>query len=160
MFDGRLSAIGFLTAAMILIAAGVLQGQEIAAETDPVVVALHGRVSRFFEDVSMGKSQEAYSALLSGSPLFKQADAVKELVQRTDELKTKYGRFRAFERVSVKRVGKDLTLMKYLYKCEAFPVVWYFTFYRTSAPGESGTETATWRVVIVRFDTQLELLGL
>jgi len=160
MFDGRLFVIGFLMVAMMLVAGGISPGQEIAAETDPVVVALHGRVSRFLEDVSMGESQKAYSDLLADGPLFKQKEAVKELVQRTDELKTKYGRSWAFERISVKRVGKDLALMKYLYKCEGFPVVWYFTFYRTPAPGDAGTENAKWRVVIVRFDTQLELLGL
>ena len=58
-------------------------------------------------------------------------------------------------------IGNDLVLMKYLYKCETFPVVWYFTFYRTSPRGERTADTGdSWRVIIVRFDTELELLGL
>ena len=159
MFDRRLFVIGLLTV-LIAFAAGGSPGQEIGVETDPIVVALHGRVSQFLESVSMGEAQDAYPKLLAGSPLLKQTDAIEELIQRTGELKTKYGRSWAFERISVKRVGKDVALMTYLYKCESFPVVWYFTFYRTPAPGATGTENAAWRVVIVRFDTQLELLGL
>ena len=46
--------------------------------------------------------------------------------------------------------------MKYLFKCEKFPVVWYFTYYRdfSRAGGED-----YWVVISVRFDTQVELLG-
>ncbi len=160
MFNRRLLAISLLTVSAMLAAGQTAPGQDAAAETDPVVVALHDRATRFLEGVSMGEARTAYPKLLAGSPLLKQTDAIKELVQQTDELGTKYGRSWAFERISAKRAGKDLVLMKYLYKCESFPVVWYFTFYRTPATGETGTENGTWRVVIVRFDTQLELLGL
>jgi hypothetical protein len=54
-------------------------------------------------------------------------------------------------------IGRDLVLLRYLYKGENFPVVWYFTFYRTTAAGETGP--GTWRTIAVRFDTDLELLG-
>ena len=59
------------------------------------------------------------------------------------------------------RAGNEsLILMKYLYKCEDFPVVFYFTFYRKPERGDLPAEKNDWRVIIVRFDTELELLGL
>jgi len=134
-------------------------GQEVPTEKDPVLVALHAKVSQFLEGVSLGQAQTAYQELLAGSQLLKKKEALKELTEKTNELEKKYGEYREFEQIAAKRVGSDLVLLKYLYKCENFPVVWYFTFYRIPAPGETTPESDNWRVVIVRFDTELELLG-
>ncbi len=150
--------VGFLALAVCLSGGSGLQGQETP---DPVTAALDTRVSQFLEGVSMGQTQTAYQELLAGSQLLKSSDALKTLTEKTAELETKYGRYRAFERVSAKRVGADLVLLRYLYKCENFPVVWYFTFYRTPQRGDPAPEDKNaWRIIIVRFDTQLELLGL
>lgn len=74
--------------------------------------------------------------------------------------KTRYGEYRTFERIATKRVGSDLALLKSLYKCEHFPVVWYFTFYRTPQRIEGAAGSAgAWRVVIVRFDADVERLA-
>ena len=124
-----------------------------------MLVAINARVSQFLEGVSMGQAQSAYPELLAGSRLLKQADALKDLIEKTNELDEKYGRYRAFEQIAAKRIGGDLVLLKYLYKCEDFPVVWYFTFYRTPSPGETAAENEIWRVITVRFDTELELLA-
>jgi len=153
-------ALSFVFAIIVLLAiAGPSTAQEAATSTDQVLVALGARVSTFLEGVSMGQAETAYGELLADSQLRTQEDAVKTLVTKTNELEQKYGRYRAFERIAQKRVGNDLVLLKYLYKCENFPVVWYFTFYRTPTPGETPAEDAAWRVVIVRFDTELELLA-
>jgi hypothetical protein len=146
---------------LVLASLGVARaapGQTGATKPDAVLVALNVRVSQFLEGVSADDAQKALNELLSGSPLKKQDDAIKKLVEETKALRTKYGRYLAFEKISAKRVGADLVLLKYLYKCENFPVVWHFTFYRPPAPGEAAAETGTWRVVIVRIDTNLELL--
>jgi hypothetical protein len=127
---------------------------------DPLIAGLDGRVSVFLEKVSLGDTQAAYQELLAGSPLVKQTEAIEALVKRTDELKERFGQYREFEQIAARRVGKDLVLMKYLYKCEDFPVVFYFTFYRTPGRGELPPERNDWRVIIVRFDTELELLAL
>jgi len=119
--------------------------------------ALEARANRFLETVSMDQAQVAYTELLAGSPLARQAEALKALIEKTDGLDEKYGKYRSFERIRIKPIGRELVLLRYLYKCENFPVVWYFTFYRTTAPGETGP--AAWRVVTVRFDTNLERLG-
>ena len=144
-----------------MILAALLEGRILGQETpDPVIDALDARVAQFLEGVSLGQTPAAYHELLAGSQLLKQTEALAALVAKTDELKKKYGRYREFERIAAKRVGTNLVLSKYLYKCEDFPVVWYFAFYRTPAPGEPPPEAkSTWRVISVRFDTQLEPLA-
>jgi hypothetical protein len=123
------------------------------------VEKLAGRVSLFLEGVSHGDTQPAYEELLRGSQLITQTEAVEELVQKTSRIEELYGEYREFEQVDAKPIGKDLVLMRYLYKCESFPVVWYFTFYRTPARGESAAENGSWRIIAVRFDTRLEQLA-
>ena len=152
------TALTLSVVAMLLAGASTAAAQESTKEKDAVLTALDERVSQFLEGVSSGEAQSAFQELLSGSQLLKQTDAVKDLVARTNDLETKYGKYRAFEQVSAKRVGGDLVLMRYLYKCENFPVVWHFTFYRAPSSGELSTKNGAWRVVAVRFDPNLEAL--
>jgi len=150
-------AVGLSALLVCSMAAGAAPGQPAP---DPDAEMLKARASRFLEAVSQGTAQAAYQELLAGSPLLKQAKEVEALVKKTDQLKDRFGAYRESELIAVRRVGNDLVLLKYLYKCENFPVVFYFAFYRTSraeGPTEAGS---TWRVIIVRFDTELELLGL
>jgi len=133
--------------------------QETQVSSNPVYTMIKSRVESFFEGVS-GEAQKAYNVLLAGSPLQeqKQAEAVKALIAKTAEIEKNYGRYRAYERVSIRQVGTDLVLAKYLYKCEKLPVIWYFTFYRNLAPGNLSPEEDSWRVIAVRFDTDLDSL--
>ena len=140
-----------------LSAAGSSPSQE---PSDPVITELAARVTQFLEGVSLGDTHAAYQELLRGSQLSTKTDAVESLVEKTNQLPERYGGYRAFEPISSKRVGADLVLLTYLYKCENFPVVWYFTFYRTPQSGIAAETANNWRVIIVRFDTELELLGL
>jgi hypothetical protein len=89
--------------------------------------------------------------------LAEQEAAVRALVDKSKEIVARYGAHRESERLSVRRVGKDLVLMKYLFKCERFPVIWYFAFYREQGRPANGGEN-DWRVISVRFDTQIEPL--
>lgn len=143
---------------LLVSAATAAMGQESALQNDPVIAALGARATHFLDSVSGGQTQSAYQDLLAGSPLLKQAEALKTLVSRTVELEPKYGRYRGCERIGSRRVGNDLVLLKYLYKCDNYPVLWYFTFYRTPAPGDLSPEDDTWRVITVRFDTELDAL--
>jgi len=158
MFPPRIVSTGFLLALFLVLTAGMAPGQDPPEAGDPVLVALDAKITSFLEGVSVGQSQNAYHELLADSQLAKQDQALKDLVTQTIELHDKYGEYRGFEQIAAKRVDKDLVLLKYLYKCEHFPVVWYFTFYR--APAKSPPEDGDWRVIIVRFDTELELLAL
>jgi hypothetical protein len=126
---------------------------------DPDLEMLQQRVDNFLEAISVGgRSQAAFQELLTGSPLLKRTEEISALIAKTDQLRERYGPYRGFEAIAARRVGKDLVFLRYLYKCENFPVVFYFTFYRTPR-GEPTAETGnSWRVIIVRFDTELELL--
>jgi hypothetical protein len=115
-------------------------------------------VKSFLEEVKSGKSEAAYAKLLAGSQLLTQTEALKKQVAKTDELAALYGQYKGFERIADRRVGNDLVLLRYLYKCERFPVVWYFAFYRTPEPAAPTQENGDWRVILVRFDTNLEAL--
>ena len=152
------------TVAIVLVALVVcLPDRGVAAAQeppDPIVEALGARVRLFLEGVSLGTTQAAYEELLAGSPLLKQTEAVEALVKKTEELDDRYGVYRGFEPISARRVGNDLVLLKHLYKCESFPVVFYFAFYRTPRGDGASDASNNWRVIIVRFDTKLELLGL
>ena len=132
-------------------------------ESDPVLIKLDRRVTKFLDGVSGDDQQRtsAFDELLKDSQLPKTSDAFKTLLSQSKEIEKKYGKFRESERVSAKRigsVGKDLVLLKYLFKCEAFPVVWYFTYYRDFSHARTAPEDENWVIIAVRFDTQLELL--
>jgi len=144
---------------ILLLGGGVSPGRDAPLEKDPVLLSLDAKVSQFLKGVSMGETQNAYKELLAGSRLIEQDKALKELTEETQQLQTKYGRYCGSEQIAAKRVGRDLVLFRYLYKCKDFPIVWYFTFYRTPPRGETPPEKAPWRVVTVRFDTELDLLA-
>jgi hypothetical protein len=149
--------VGILTVAVCLTVGQISSGQE---NVDPVVGQLHAKVSLFLEGISHGSALKAFQEFLVLSPLSRKTADRDALIKRTGELTELYGDYRAFEQISAKRIGADLVLMKYLYKCEDFPVVWYFTFYRTPSRDRPGDTVDAWRAIIVRFDTELELLGL
>ncbi len=153
----RIAILGATLLLLVPVAGRHSLAQGAPAEIDETIRALEEKVADFLEGVSGGQTQNAYTELLAGSELLKQTEALAELVKQTGELDGKYGRYKGFERIAARRVGKDLVLMRYLYKCQNFPVVWYFAFYRTDSEGPA--ENADWRAVIVRFDTNLELLG-
>ncbi len=151
-----------LFAAMILVAPQA-RGQGPDVSVDEIVTRLHSKVSVFFEDVAGGQltEAEAYAKLLQDSPLSKpnRKKKIDAIVRRTKLLESRFGTYRGFERIAAKPVGKDVIVMKYLYKCQDFPVVWYFTFYRDLG-AEAAADGGRWFVVAIRFDADVELLGL
>ena len=126
--------------------------------SDPVVAKLNDSIGRFFDGVAKGDVSKSYTELLKDSQLFRQSDALKALIDKTKEIEKKYGKYRGHDRIDAKRIGKDLILVRCLYKCDEFPVVWYFSFYHDFK--HSDADNSSWIVVSVRFDTDLELLGM
>jgi hypothetical protein len=151
----RLALGGWLLCFGLVGAGPAPAAQEPAEQTDPELAALEGRVEQFFE--GLGAGQAAFQELLAGSRLLDQTEALGRLVEGAGGLTGKYGRYVGAEQVGAKRIGADLVTMRYLYKCEELPVVWYFVFYRTPSSTE-GTAAGVWRVVGVRFDTDLDAL--
>ena len=139
-----------------------VSAQEPDPATDAVVTSLDAQVTKFFDAVKIDTTDTAaaYEKILlaDAQQILSQREAVAALVEKTNLLAGKYGALRAVERVSAKRVGQDLVLLKYIYKCERYPVVWYFTYYRSPTPPATAVE-GRWVLVSVRFDTMLEQLG-
>ncbi|HYW79015.1 MAG TPA: hypothetical protein VE890_05530 [Thermoguttaceae bacterium] len=157
MFRKRITTVGRLWfVSVVILSTALASAQEFATEPDRELVSLDDKISQFLTDVAMGETPAAFTALLEGSQLAEQENALAALVEKTKELETSYGKHVASEQIAAKRVGKDLVLLKYLYKCERFPVVWHFVYYRTS--NETVPDSSTWRVISVRFDTDLERL--
>jgi len=125
---------------------------------DPAVAKLDDTMGRFFELLGKGDAAKALNDLLKDSGLLRQSDALKGLLEKSKDLDKKYGRYRGFDRIDAKRIGKDLILVRYLYKCEEFPVVWTVAFYRDFKRGD--VDANSWGIVSLRFDTDLDLLGL
>ena len=139
--------------------------QEPDRVVDPKIVMAEKTVDAVFADLqtSETKTENAFKELLlkGSTQLLTEAKkpALQSLVKKTDALlKEKYGKYRGHERISAKSIGKDLLLLKYLYKCEHYPIVWHFTFYRKAKTAEP--TASKWIVIAVRFDTDLELLAL
>jgi len=126
----------------------------VAQTPDAEVTRLQARVKTFFDSVTSDTvtPRSAFDTLLTASPIRQaRTEDMKKMVDRYDALK-KYGRYLGFEAVDFKRIGNDVVLLRYLYKTENLPVVWYISFYRR--PGSD------WFVVSLRFDTRIELLAL
>ena len=140
----------------------VTRGQNSGRAADLELDLLDQRVKDFFEKITYDydDTHAAYQDLLKGSPLLSQTEAMATLEQKTRQLPERYGPPRNFEQVSARRVGKDLVLMKYLYSCQNYPVVWYVTYYRIYKRGDAPRENENWAVVAIRFDTNLDLLTL
>jgi hypothetical protein len=134
------------------------RAEDETAFTDPVVAKLNDRVMRFLNEIAERRETDAWRDLLSGSQLAEQTAVVKTLVERSKELVERYGKYRESEGVGAKRVGKDLVLLKYLYKCEKFPIIWNIVYYRDAGRAATNSDDS-WIVISIRFDTQLDALG-
>ena len=155
-----------LAVAVCLVLAGIsltslaTRGQVTERPADAELAGLDQKVKDFLGRISFESDiQSAYQELLKNSQPLTQTEALNALVQKTRLIRERYGEVRDFEQISARRVGKDLVLLRYLYKCENYPVVWHVTFYRTTKQNEV-PRNSDWTVVTVRFDTNVEILAL
>lgn len=120
---------------------------------------LRTTVRTFFETVSdpSGGPQKGLEELLKTSPLSteEKAKAIPALVNNIREINRRFGEYIAFEELGVKTIGRDLVVLRYLYKCQNYPVVWYFTFYRPQPAG--GAPSRTWSLIHFYYDSNLNI---
>ena len=145
-----LAAIGFFLTLLV--------NSSVIAQEDVEVELLQTRIEKFFENINDEniERERAFNDLLAEGPL-RAREEIKELVGKIDDFEKAYGEYVESEPVFAKQIGKDLVLLRYLYKMQKYPIVWYFTYYRP--PSVTGEEN-NWVIIAVRFDTRLELLGL
>jgi len=133
---------------------------EVSAQSpiESETAAIQQKINTFFESIiEPSGSSSAYQVMFTGTQL---SDVVmQKMIQETDNL-TKTSRWK-FEYLDTKRVGSDLISIRYLYKSDTHPVVWYFTFYRSQTstrPSDSTTSASSWNCIGVKFDTDLDSL--
>ena len=121
------------------------QNSAVAPLTGPAsseLEPLHATVTAFFENISdtAAGPQKGLVELLKNSPLGgeEKEKIIASLANSIQEIYRRFGAYLSFEPIGVKSIGRDLVVLRYLYKCQDYPVVWYFTFYRPTS-GVTGT---------------------
>ena len=122
----------FVLSVLTLAQVAALQGQE----SDEEVQVLQNRIEDFFQNLNDEESepQKAFTDLLAGGPLA--GGELKKLIDGVADLEKKYGEYLESERIAAKRVGRDLVLLRYLYKTRTYPIAWYFTYSDTCVTAE------------------------
>jgi hypothetical protein len=116
---------------------------------------LDDKIRTFFDHLISGNTANAFENLLLQSPLGSSSAPVTEIRAKLDETKKHVGEFHAYELYQTKPVGKDIVLIRYILKCEYYPVVWTFTFYRK--PSLQSSTGTPWQLVEMCFDSNLDL---
>ena len=134
---------------------GLLAGEVRGQQDDPVAI-LTTQIEEFFENLvdPAYPTQFVFKEFVATTPLAPQETELNKLIEQHSGLQEKYGKFLEVEPVDVKKIGKDLVVLRFLYKMERYPVVWYFTYYRAPT-----VDNASWKLVSLKFDTRLHLLA-
>jgi hypothetical protein len=153
----RIAILSVLTL-VLQAAAGIAFGQELAREvSDEDLTKVKGRVDQFFQSLTsrtLGPDR-AFREVIADGPLKDRNDEIAKLIEHALALDQRYGIYTGHELASTKTIGADVVFLRYLYKAERFPVVFYFTFYR---PGSVGGVQRDWSLIALRFDARIDSL--
>jgi hypothetical protein len=137
-------------------APSIVLAQERTSQQQTEIKDLQSGIDDFFKgfnNPTVGPEQ-ALNILMGKGPLKSKTTDLPELVKKAVSLEERYGRYTGHDFASVKTIGNDLVILRYLYKGERFPVVWHFYYYR---PGNGAALTAKdWNLIEIRFDTNLD----
>ncbi len=133
--------------------------ENVTAEMQSEVAIVKQQAEEFFTQLAgpMPDAERAVRSIIANGPLQDPArsEDIKKLIDQAQSLDLRIGAYKGNEWVSSRNVGSDLIFLRYLYKGEKFPLVWYFTFYRTNGP--VGT-VRNWTLISLRFDNKVEVL--
>jgi hypothetical protein len=152
---------GCLLSSLLLLALPLCAaGQDnVSSDMQPAVAEVKEKVETFFTKLAgpMPDAERAVRDLILGGPLqdSPRADEVKKLIDQAQTLDARVGPHKGHDPLSSRNIGSDLIFLRYLYKGERYPVVWYFTFYRTTGAGGLKRD---WALISLRFDTKVEAL--
>ena len=147
--------IAFISLVTLLGAVGLTAAQEPRSrEQQTEVDKLQSGIEDFFKsfnDSAVGP-EPAFRTLVGNGPLKGKTEELTGLIDKASKLEGRYGRYTGHDVASVKTVGSDMAILRYLYKGERFPVVWHFYYYRAG----NGTTPREWNLIEIRFDTNLD----
>ncbi len=131
--------------------------QQTNATPNADVEALRESIGNFFENLSDSSKgpRKAVDEFLKNSSM---ADFEKTKTKIVDGLKNvnaTFGDYVSYEPIGVKTIGNDLIVFRYIYKCEEYPIFWYFTFYRPR-PKTQDASTNSWRLIGFRYESNLD----
>ena len=131
--------------------------QQSTAAYNADVEALRESIGNFFENLSDSSkgARKAVDEFVKNSAM---AENEKTRAKIADGLKTinaNFGEYVSYEAIGVKTVGTDIIVFRYLYKCQDYPIVWYFTFYRPRSKSQDGP-ASSWNLIGFRYDTNLD----
>lgn len=153
MFAAKNLAVWVLLGMLLAVGPTPLRAQRSDRANQPAAyLQLDEGIGEFLAQVSQGQVQRAYDKLLARSLIADDSEQVAGLVEKTENALVTlaaYGPFVGAEHVATRSAGESLVHLRYLYKAQRLPMVWYFTYYRPRSDGE-------WTLVAVRFDTELE----
>ncbi|MDX1948494.1 MAG: hypothetical protein SFU86_24120 [Pirellulaceae bacterium] len=147
----------YLFAAFAILLASTVNGQEPSAEISQEIEFLKSRADGFFRSLSdktLGP-ERAIRELIASGPLKDRTDDINKLIDQALTLDQRFGVYTGHELASARAVGSDVVFLRYLYKGDRFPIIWYFTFYR-AAP-IAGVKR-DWSLIALRFDAKVETL--
>jgi len=144
---------------LLVVAAPARSQEPLNDAMQSEVAAIKKRIDVFFVQLA-GPTPDAERAvrdLIGSGPLKDRNDDIARLIDQAQpaSLDLRYGVYTGHEAVSERAVGRDLVFLRYLYKGERFPAVWYFAFYRTAGAGGLKTD---WSLISLRFDSKIESL--
>src|SRR5687768_5912243 len=111
---------------LLLVFCGVVSlgiAQERTPQQQAEVEKLQGGIEDFFKafnNPTIGP-ESAFNTLVGKGPL-KNKEELPGLIEKAGKLEARYGRYTGHDAASVKTVGNDLVILRYLYKGERFPV--------------------------------------
>jgi hypothetical protein len=129
----------------------------LSEEMQAQVAALQEKVDGFFTQLSNKTigPERAVREIIGSGPLKERNEEIAKLIEQTLTLDQRYGAYTGHESVAARAVGTDLVFLRYLYKGERFPIIWYFAFYRTATAGGLKRD---WSLISLRFDSKIETL--
>lgn len=142
----------------VLLFATVRAQEPISADMRPEIEAVQAEVESFFKAFSPRSlgPEGAIRQIIGNGPLKDRNDEISQLSEQAEQLDTRYGAYVGHEAVSTRVSGKSVIFLRYLYKGERFPVVFYFTFYRPN--NALSTVQPKWSLISLRFDARLDAL--
>jgi hypothetical protein len=122
-----------------------LDNSKKLSEIDQVLTK---KCSDFFEQIISTKVNDAYKSILSNSPINKNEDQIKNLIEQTNKANEMYGKMKSYQLVSAEKATPSLIRIKYLSLHSEYPMRWIFTFYKSP--------TLNWIIINIKFDDLAE----
>lgn len=133
--------------------------ETIPADMKLEIETVQAEVERFFKDFSPRSlgPEAAIRQIIGNGPLKDRTAEISQLSEQAEQLEARYGAYVGHEAVSARVSGKSVIFLRYLYKGERFPIVFYFTFYRPASAALLPVQPK-WSLISLRFDARLEAL--